>query len=55
MLTLKNELDKRAHPHTGEIIGAGTLVCDQCGEKLHFHKAGKIPPCPKCHGTTFHR
>jgi len=55
MLALKNEIDKRAHPHTGEVTGAGTLVCDQCGEKLHFHKAGKVPPCPKCHGTTFHR
>ena len=55
MLALKNEVDKRAHPHTGEIMGAGTLVCDQCGETLHFHKAGKIPPCPKCHSTTFHR
>lgn len=55
MLALKNEVDKHAHPHTGEIIGAGTLICEQCGEKLHFHKAGKIPPCPKCHATTFHR
>ncbi|MFQ5644144.1 MAG: zinc ribbon-containing protein [Thiogranum sp.] len=40
---------------TGEITSAGTLVCDQCGEKLHFRRAGKIPPCPKCHATMFHR
>lgn len=40
---------------TGEITGPGTLICDQCGEVLHFHKAGKIPPCPKCHATSFHR
>jgi hypothetical protein len=40
---------------TGEITSAGTLICDQCGEKLHFYKAGKIPSCPRCHGTTFHR
>ncbi|WP_456375785.1 zinc ribbon-containing protein [Thiolapillus sp.] len=41
--------------HTGEITGPGTLICDGCGEELHFYKPGRIPPCPKCHGTTFHR
>lgn len=41
--------------HTGEITGPGTLLCDQCGEKLHYYRAGKIPPCPKCHATNFHR
>ncbi len=45
------------HPeyHTGEIAGPGTLSCNECGEKLHFYKAGKIPPCPQCRGTVFHR
>ena len=45
------------HPeyHTGEITWPGTLTCDECGERLHFYKAGKIPPCPKCHATVFHR
>ena len=41
--------------HTGEITGPGTLICDQCSENLHFHKVAKIPPCPKCHATSFHR
>lgn len=41
--------------HTGEIAGLGTLSCDRCGEQLHFHKPGHLPPCPKCHGTSFHR
>lgn len=41
--------------HTGEIIGLGTVICDQCGASLHFHKPGHIPPCAKCHGTHFHR
>ncbi|MFY9328378.1 MAG: zinc ribbon-containing protein [Georgfuchsia sp.] len=40
---------------TGEITGLGTLVCDQCGNKLHFHKPGHIPPCPQCNTTHFHR
>ncbi len=39
--------------HTGEITGIGILICSECGEKLHFEKTGRIPPCPKCHGTTF--
>lgn len=45
------------HPeyHTGEVTGAGTLTCDECGEKLHFYKAGRIPPCPVCQSTVFHR
>lgn len=41
--------------HTGEITSAGTLVCSACGEVLHFHNAGHIPPCPKCHATVFNR
>jgi hypothetical protein len=40
---------------TGEVIGFGTLICDECGETLHFHKPGHIPPCPKCKATHFHR
>lgn len=44
-----------AEYHTGEILGLGTLTCDQCGATLHFHKPGHIPPCGKCHGTRFHR
>ena len=53
----KFKLDSQETPsyHTGEITGPGTLLCDQCGEKLHFYRAGKIPPCPKCHATNFHR
>jgi NADH pyrophosphatase NudC (nudix superfamily) len=41
--------------HTGEVTGPGTLVCDACGEELHFKQAGHIPPCPKCRGTVYKR
>ncbi len=41
--------------HTGEVTGIGTLVCENCGEKLHFKKTGHIPPCPKCQATRFKR
>ena len=44
-----------AEYHTGEVTGPGVLLCDNCGENLHFHKAGHIPPCAKCKGTHFHR
>ncbi|VAX09463.1 hypothetical protein MNBD_GAMMA25-2086 [hydrothermal vent metagenome] len=39
--------------HTGEVTGIGILICRECGEKLHFEKTGRIPPCPKCHSTSF--
>jgi len=46
---------ENAEYHSGELVGLGTLVCDQCSQKLHFHKPGHIPPCPKCNSTHFHR
>lgn len=55
LLRMKEEVDRDTAYHTGEITGPGTLVCDECGEELRFHNAGRIPPCPKCHGTYFHR
>ncbi|MEA1888228.1 MAG: zinc ribbon-containing protein [Pseudomonadota bacterium] len=55
MNELKLELAANSVYKTGEITGPGALVCDECGEILHFHKAGHIPPCPKCHKTTYHR
>ena len=44
-----------AEYRTGEISGPGVLMCDDCGEQLHFHRAGHIPPCPKCKHSKFHR
>ncbi|GAB4289218.1 MAG: hypothetical protein Kow0096_01980 [Thiohalomonadaceae bacterium] len=41
--------------HSGEVTGIGTLQCKACGEQLHFHRIGHIPPCPKCHGTVYRR
>ena len=54
-LNMLREQAELAGYHTGEITGPGTLVCDNCGEELHFHKPSRIPPCPKCKGTSFHR
>jgi hypothetical protein len=54
-LQLWRERAKIGEWHTGEITGAGTLVCDRCGEEIHFDKPGHIPPCPKCKGTVFRK
>ena len=56
MLSFEEQLIEAANErHTGEITGPGTLVCQNCDEVLHFHKAGHIPPCPKCRGTVYQR
>ena len=52
---LKERADQLGEWHTGEITGPGTLVCSTCGEEIHFHKTGHIPPCPKCHATVYKR
>lgn len=41
--------------HTGEITAIGALSCKECGKTIHFHSTGRIPPCPRCHGTVFTR
>ncbi|MHB1566008.1 MAG: zinc ribbon-containing protein [Acidiferrobacter sp.] len=40
---------------TGEITGPGTLVCANCGKKLHSRNPIIIPSCPVCHSKGFHR
>lgn len=52
---LQQEASRIGEWHTGEVIGMGTLECKGCGEVLHYHKPGHIPPCPKCRGTRFRR
>ncbi|KAA3629864.1 MAG: hypothetical protein DWQ09_05540 [Proteobacteria bacterium] len=52
---MSGKLKIDATRHTGEVTGIGTLACVGCGTLLHFHETGRIPPCPKCHGTTFKR
>ena len=55
-LTLLAEQAKHAQDyHTGEITSIGTLSCNACGTLMHFKKTSRIPPCPKCHKTTFSR
>jgi hypothetical protein len=55
LLRMKNKAETASSYLTGEITSPNTLVCDPCGEHLHFRRVEKIPPCPKCHATRFHR
>ena len=50
-----NELAEIGEYQSGELVGMGTLACDQCGEKHQFQKPSHIPHCIKCHNTHFHR
>lgn len=40
---------------TGQVTGPGSLVCDKCGQMIHFNTTGHIPACPKCHNNSFKR
>jgi hypothetical protein len=55
MLQFEEDLSHQGEYHSGEIAGPGTLECRECGELLHFKQAGHIPPCPRCHATSFGR
>ena len=55
MLDFEEQLAEASEYHTGEVTGPGTLTCTECGEVLHFHNTGHIPPCPKCHGSVYTR
>lgn len=52
---LERQANRYGTWHSGEVIGIGTLRCQACGEELHFHAPGHIPPCPACHGSVFKR
>jgi hypothetical protein len=55
ILELRETLQADPPHHSGEITGPGTLYCSDCGQAMHFHRTGHIPPCPKCHGSNFRR
>lgn len=40
---------------TGEKPGAGTYICDNCGQIVVLDdNTDRLPACPKCHGTEYH-
>lgn len=52
---LGDRLDAALAYHTGEVAHAGTFVCTRCGETIRLERTGRLPPCPRCHHTTFRR
>ena len=54
-LDLSQRAEQGPTYHSGEITGPGSLRCVACGEEIHFHATGHIPPCPNCHGSQFLR
>jgi len=40
---------------TGELSSPGTLTCDNCGNHIRMTNTGRVPPCPKCHGTEYRK
>ena len=55
MEAFKRELQEGPPYRSGELTGPGTLRCKGCGQLMHFHEPGHIPPCPRCHATDFRR
>lgn len=53
MQDLGDKAREKLTVQTGQITSAGTLVCTNCGQTVHLKHTGHVPPCPKCHGTTF--
>jgi len=39
----------------GEITHGGAFECQSCRARFELARAGHIPPCPSCQGTTFKR
>lgn len=54
-LQLAREARDDVQYQSGEVTTVGTLQCINCGESMHFHTTGHIPPCPQCYRTTFVR
>ncbi|MBS4432093.1 zinc ribbon-containing protein [Pectobacterium punjabense] len=41
--------------HSGEVVGLGNLVCENCHHHIAFYTPEVLPLCPKCSHDLFHR
>lgn len=41
--------------HSGEVVGLGNLVCEQCHHHVAFYTPEVLPLCPKCGHDQFQR
>ncbi len=54
-MELSQELEHQGVYHTGEVIGLGSLVCENCGNKTQYTHPTIIEPCYQCGGEAFSR
>ena len=52
---LFDDLEHQGLYEAGDVIGLGTLVCDECGHKVTYTHPTVIIPCTHCHHTGFSR
>ncbi|MGD8112458.1 zinc ribbon-containing protein [Vibrio sp. TRT 21S02] len=52
---LFSDLEHQGLYEAGEVIGLGTLVCDECGHKTQYNHPTVIIPCTKCGHKGFSR
>lgn len=52
---IRERADRFGEWHTGEVVAPGMFECKKCHQQIELHKTAHIPPCPKCHGSTFKR
>lgn len=41
--------------HSGEVVGLGNLVCENCHHHIAFYMPEILPRCPKCEHDRFQR
>ncbi|WP_428772106.1 zinc ribbon-containing protein [Vibrio sp.] len=54
-MELFSDLEHQGLYQAGEVIGLGTLVCDECGHQTQYTHPTVIIPCIKCGHTGFSR
>ncbi len=52
---IENQAKKYHTYASGDIVGPGTFVCNQCGKQIAFKSTSEIPQCPECKTKTFSR
>ncbi|GAK82964.1 hypothetical protein JCM19238_508 [Vibrio ponticus] len=49
------DLEHQGLYEAGEVIGLGTLVCDECGHQTQYNHPTVIIPCTQCGHKAFSR
>lgn len=52
---LFQDLEHQGLYKAGDMIGLGTLVCENCGHRVDYNHATEIVPCIRCGKTAFSR